>query len=190
MQARERRESVASERERARERERESERERAEEARRRFHHQDERLNDSNRGIPVRTTWAIGPIPYSTTPRQISDALDLVRWSWNHLEGDPPEGPPNQRREEELVRPGCWALRNRRQRWNSPLPIFVRAEMSGPTKARTDVTRSSSRGTRPKEGNQNGPGNSTSSTEKKRGKAGKAQRPTRNEKKCKYGRTRL
>ena len=41
-------------------------------ARKRFHHQDERFNDSNRG--VRSTWDIGPIPYSTTPLQLSDAF--------------------------------------------------------------------------------------------------------------------
>ena len=57
-----------------------------EEARRRFQNQDERFNDSNTGVPVRTTWAIGPIPYSTTPRQLSDALWKVGWSWNPLEG--------------------------------------------------------------------------------------------------------
>ena len=49
-----------------------------EEARRRFHNQNERFNDSNRGVPVRTTWAIGPIPHSTTPRQLSDVL----WTWS------------------------------------------------------------------------------------------------------------
>ena len=43
-------------------------------ARKRFHHQDERFNDSNRGVPVRSTWAIGPIPYSTTPLQLPDAF--------------------------------------------------------------------------------------------------------------------
>ena len=33
-----------------------------EEARKRFHNQDERFHDSDRGVPVRTTWAIGPTP--------------------------------------------------------------------------------------------------------------------------------
>ena len=30
------------------------------------------------------------------------ALELVRWRWNSLEGDLAEGPPNQRKEEELA----------------------------------------------------------------------------------------
>ena len=52
-----------------------------EEARRRFHNQDERdPTTATRGVPVRTTCAIGPIPYSTTPRQLSDAL------WNRSGG--------------------------------------------------------------------------------------------------------
>ena len=55
-----------------------------EEARRRFHNQDERFNDSNRGVAVRTTWAIGPIPCSTTPRQLSDA----HWNWSNEVGTP------------------------------------------------------------------------------------------------------
>ena len=54
-----------------------------EEARKRFHDQDERFNDS-RGVPVRTTWAIGPIPYSTTPLQLTDAL----WIWSGGVGAP------------------------------------------------------------------------------------------------------
>ena len=56
-----------------------------EEARRRFHNQDERIDDTNRGVPVRTTWAIGPIPYSTTPLQLSGAL----WNWSGEVGPPP-----------------------------------------------------------------------------------------------------
>ena len=49
-----------------------------EEARERFHDQDERFNDSNRGVPVRTTWASGPVPYFTTPLQLANAL----WRWS------------------------------------------------------------------------------------------------------------
>ena len=67
--------------------------------------------------------AIGPIPYSTTPRQLSDAL----WTWSGgvgtpLEGDHPEGPPNRRRKRSWSDLAAWALTNRRQRWNSPYPV--------------------------------------------------------------------
>ena len=50
-----------------------------EKARRRFHNQDKRFNDSNRGVPVRTTWAIGPIPsLHDATTVLGCALDLVR----------------------------------------------------------------------------------------------------------------
>ena len=56
------------------------------EARKRFHDQDERFNDSNRGVAVTTTWAIGPIPHSSTPLQLSSALRSLS-SWHAVEGD-------------------------------------------------------------------------------------------------------
>ena len=48
------------------------------EARKVFHDQDERFNDSNRDAPVKTTCAIGPIPFSTTPPKVPTAL----WLWS------------------------------------------------------------------------------------------------------------
>ena len=112
-----------------------------EEARRRFHNQDERFNDSNRGVPVRTTWAIGPIPYSTTPRQLSDAL----WNWSGGVGTPWKVIPLR---VLSIKEG----RGVGQTWllgaEEPPPameltlpsgkVFVRAEMTGPRKARTGV----------------------------------------------------
>ena len=168
-----------------------------EEARRRFHNQDGRLNDSNCGVPVRTTWAIGPTPYSTTPRQLSDAL----WNWSGGVGTPWKVSPLR---VLPIKEG----RGVGQTWllgaGKPPPameltlpsgkVFVRAEMTGPRKARTDVWDNiKQQSDQPQPGaadlaEQNVPGSSSNSTEKNRGKAGKAQRPTKDEKRCKYSRT--
>ena len=67
----------------------------------------ERFNDCNRNVSVNTTWAIGPIPYSTTPPHLSTTT-LWKWSggsWHALESETVEGTPRQTREEEWVRPG-------------------------------------------------------------------------------------
>ena len=112
-----------------------------EKARKSFQNQDERFNDSNTSVPVRTTWAIGPIPFSTTPRQLSDAL----WNWSGGVGTPWKVIPLR---VHPIKEGrgvgqTWLLSAEKPppAMELTLPsvkVFVRAEMTGPRKARTDV----------------------------------------------------
>ena len=110
-----------------------------EQARKRFHDQDERFNDSNRG--VRTTWAIGPVPYSTTLLQLASAL----WRWSGGVGTPWKVIPLR---VLSIKEGrgvgqTWLLGAERPppALELTLPsgkVFVRADMTGPRRARTDV----------------------------------------------------
>ena len=111
-----------------------------EEARKRFHNQDERFHDTDRGVPVRTTWAIGPTPNSTTPRQLS-----ALWNWSGGVGTPWKVIPLR---VLPIKEGrgvgqTWLLGAERPppALELTLPsgkVFVRAEMTEPRRARTDV----------------------------------------------------
>ena len=112
-----------------------------EEARKRFHDQDERFNDNNRGVPVRTTWAIGPVPFSTTPLQLANAL----WRWSGEVGTPWKVIPLRVLPSKGDRGvgQTWLLGAERPppALELTLPsgkVFIRAEMTGPRRARTDV----------------------------------------------------
>ena len=114
-----------------------------EKARKRFHDQDERFNDSNRGVTVKTTWEIGPIPYSTAPLQLSNAF----WSWSGGVGTRVGTPwkviplrvlPSK---EGRGVGQTWLLSAKRPppALELTLPsgkVFIRAEMTGPRRART------------------------------------------------------
>ena len=59
-----------------------------EKARKLFHDQDERFNESNRDV------LIGPIPCSQKPAAaLHRFLEVVRLSWHALENDTVEGTP-------------------------------------------------------------------------------------------------
>ena len=112
-----------------------------EEARKRFHDQDERFNDSNRGVPVRTTWAIGPIPYSTTPLQLASAL----WNWSGGVGMPWKVIPIRVLPSKGDRGvgQTWLVGAERsppalELTLSSGKVFIRAETTGPRRSRTDV----------------------------------------------------
>ena len=110
-----------------------------EEARKRFHDQDERVNDRNRGVPARTTWAIGPIPSSTAPLQLANAL----WRWSGGVGTPWKVIPLRVLPSKGDRGvgQTWLLGAERPPPALNLPsgkVFIRAEMTGPRRARTDV----------------------------------------------------
>ena len=98
-----------------------------EEARTLFHDPDERLNDSHRDVPVKTTWAIGPMPNSTTP------LQLLAACWK-LASDAVEGTPRQggkKSGSDLASPAL----------ELTLPsgkVFIRAQISGPQRVKADV----------------------------------------------------
>ena len=95
---------------------------------------------SNKGVPVRRTSAIGPRPCSTTPPQLSDAL----WNWSGsmdaLEGDSPTGLPIK---EGRGVGQTWLLSAEKPPPALELTLpsgkaFLRAEMTVPRRARTDV----------------------------------------------------
>ena len=94
------------------------------------------MKDSTTATEEFQSGRLGPSDRYPTPRRHDSSR--MRSGTGQLEGDPPEGSSQSKKEVELDRPWLLGAERPPPAMEFTLPSFVRAEMTGPRKARTDV----------------------------------------------------